>query len=162
MVTIFYIFNLYFTIMKREIGVIKMKLSKHKKESIKSTLPVVVPIVVCVYIAWCSAMFIGGCSSSSYVQVNVSNTESIHNNLFGKDTLIEIGNGLYYDSTTRIVYWWNGILVDFNECSNTPTAYYAPNGLPYKYNPETNTFEEIDLMGDYDEKEDLSKGKEEN
>lgn len=24
-----------------------------------------------------------------------------------------------------------------------PTPYYASNGLPYKYNPETNTLEEI-------------------
>ena len=25
----------------------------------------------------------------------------------------------------------------------SPTPYYAPNGFPYRYNPETNTFEEI-------------------
>ncbi len=135
-----------------------MKLIKQRKESIKSTLPVIIPIVICVGVACCIAIFIGGCSS---VQVNVSNTESIHNNLFGTDALIEIGNGLYYDSTTRIVYWWNGVR-GYSYCATTPTAYYAPNGLPYKYNPETNTFEEIDLMGDYNEKEDLSKGKEEN
>jgi hypothetical protein len=29
--------------------------------------------------------------------------------------------------------------------STTPSPYYAPNGLPYRYNPETNTFEEIDI-----------------
>ncbi len=28
--------------------------------------------------------------------------------------------------------------------ATTPSPYYAPNGLPYKYNPETNTFEEIE------------------
>lgn len=33
----------------------------------------------------------------------------------------------------------------------TPSPYYAPNGLPYRYNPETNTFEEIDLKEDKNE-----------
>ena len=28
-------------------------------------------------------------------------------------------------------------------CATTPSPYYAPNGLPYKYNPSTNTLEEI-------------------
>ena len=41
---------------------------------------------------------------------------------------------LIYDTTTGIVYI---------EGRNFFTTYYAPNGLPYKYNPETNTLEEI-------------------
>ena len=55
--------------------------------------------------------------------------------------MIGIGDGLYYDSATRIVY------LKFNSGSYKGylSPYYAPNGLPYKYNPETNTFEEIDL-----------------
>ena len=84
-----------------------------------------------------------GCSCSEQpIQVNVSNDENISGTTFGENALIEIGNKLYYDSTTRIVYWWNGRMEDYR-CDTTPTAYYAPNGLPYRYNPETNTFEEI-------------------
>ncbi len=74
------------------------------------------------------------------VNVNVENQEELNNTILGKTALIEIGNGLYYDSSTRNVYWWNGVL-DGSYGSIAPTAYYAPNGLPYRYNPETNTFE---------------------
>lgn len=61
--------------------------------------------------------------------------------VFGEAALIEIGGMLYYDKTTRIVYWWNGYR--YTNRTTTPSAYYAPNGLPYRYNPESNTFEEI-------------------
>lgn len=44
------------------------------------------------------------------------------------------GDVLKYDTTTGIVYI-DGYYVF--------TPYYAPNGLPYKYNPETNELEEI-------------------
>ena len=85
-----------------------------------------------------------GCGSETVV-VNVENNEEIHNTTFGEYSLIKIGNGLWYDSTTRIVYWWNGALSYAVDFSTTPSPYYAPNGLPYKYNPETNTFEEIEV-----------------
>ena len=87
-----------------------------------------------------------GCgSTNTTVSVNVENKEELNNTVLGKEALIQIGNNLYYDSTTRIVYWWNGSLSYSSRYSTTPSPYYAPNGLPYKYNPETNTFEEIDL-----------------
>lgn len=84
-----------------------------------------------------------GCSfdSDPQVVIAVEDTENLHNTVFGESALIEIGDGLYYDSTTRIVYWWNGYL--FTTGATTPSPYYAPNGKPYKYNPESNTFEEI-------------------
>ena len=84
-----------------------------------------------------------GCGTETVVAVNVENSEKLHNVTFGKGALKNIGNGLWYDTTTRIVYFWNGVCssVDF---STTPSPYYAPNGLPYKYNPEKNTFEEIE------------------
>lgn len=45
---------------------------------------------------------------------------------------------LYYDSSTKIVY------MIFNEIvGHSMSPYYAPNGLPYIYNPETNELEEI-------------------
>lgn len=83
------------------------------------------------------------CSTNQQgVSVNVENDSSISGNVFGKSALIRLGNYLYYDTTTRIVYWWNGHLN--GDYATTPNPYYAPNGLPYRYNPETNTFEEID------------------
>ena len=85
------------------------------------------------------------CGSDTVVAVNVENAEQLHNTTFGRDALIYIGNGLYYDSTTRIVYWWNGYMYA-SESSTAPSAYYAPNGFPYRYNPETNTFEEINIV----------------
>lgn len=84
------------------------------------------------------------CGSETVVAVNIENEANLYNRTFGEDALIEIGNGLYYDSVTRIVYWWN--LYDcMSSKYSTPSPYYAPNGLPYKYNPETNTFEEIEV-----------------
>lgn len=46
---------------------------------------------------------------------------------------------LYYDQMTRIVYIENNTYIGYD----VYTPYYAPNGLPYKYNLETNIFEEI-------------------
>ena len=86
-----------------------------------------------------------GCGKTTTLNVNVENSSELNNTTLGTDSLILIGNGLYYDSTTRIVYWWNGTMSTFANFATTPTAYYAPNGLPYRYNPETKTFEEIDI-----------------
>lgn len=83
-----------------------------------------------------------GCGARETVSVNVDNSEGLTNTAFGRSALVEIGDYLYYDSTTRIVYWWNGALMGYR-ADTTPSPYYAPNGLPYRYNPGTNTFEEI-------------------
>ena len=80
-----------------------------------------------------------GCGETTTISVNVENSEELSSPTLGKDNLISIGNNLYYDSATRIVYLKNN--TDGGLC--VFTAYYAPNGLPYKYNPETSTFEEI-------------------
>ena len=90
-----------------------------------------------------------GCGSDTVIAVNVENAEELDNTIFGRDALVYIGNSLYYDSTTRIVYFWNGNLAA--DWSTTPSPYYAPNGLPYRYNPETNTFEEINITELYGE-----------
>lgn len=78
------------------------------------------------------------------VHVNAENPDNLSNNTFGTSALVEIGDDLWYDSTTRIVYWWNGVL-NCSRIDTVPSPYYAPNGLPYRYNPETNTFEEIEV-----------------
>ena len=89
---------------------------------------------------------ITGCGSETIVAVNVENNEELHSDIFGKNALIKIGNGLWYDSTTRIVYLMFSCVEE-----GYISPYYAPNGLPYRYNPETNTFEEINNMnkGEY-------------
>lgn len=80
-----------------------------------------------------------GCGETTTISVNVENSEELSSPTLGKDNLISIGNNLYYDSATRIVYLKNNTSSGW--C--VFTAYYAPNGLPYKYNSETSTFEEI-------------------
>lgn len=81
--------------------------------------------------------YLVGCSSEP-IQVNVSNNDNISSNQFGK--FVDIGRNLVYDSATRIVY-----IEDYTSYGYMVRCpYYAPNGLPYKYNPETNTFEEIE------------------
>lgn len=82
-----------------------------------------------------------GCSNSQVVSVNVENKNDLSGSVFGIKSLIEIGDMLWYDSSTRIVYLWNGYV--FSDHTTTPSPYYAPNGMPYKYNPSTNAFEEI-------------------
>lgn len=81
---------------------------------------------------------LAGCAEKKQAATDAE-TKVVH----GEDNLVEIGNGLYYDSITKIVYWWNGSI--HYDWATTPSPYYAPNGLPYKYNPEKQTFEEIVL-----------------
>ena len=99
-------------------------------------------MVVAMLICLLTVLSLAGCGSGT-INVNVENDNTINGTTFGKSALIEIGDCLWYDSTTRIVYWWNGSINIYGDCDTTPSPYYAPNGLPYRYNPETNTFEEI-------------------
>lgn len=94
----------------------------------------------------CATMFtLNSCASLPETNyVNVENQETTLSTVLGKGVLVQIGSHLYYDPITRIVYWWNGVLSENRQDSTTPFPYYAPNGLPYLYNPETNTFEEIE------------------
>lgn len=81
-----------------------------------------------------------GCGEETTLNVNVENGNELSSNTLGKQSFVEIGSNLYYDSATRIVY-----IRHINSYGSSYSAYYAPNGLPYRYNPETNTFEEIDF-----------------
>lgn len=87
------------------------------------------------FIAFCLVLLIGcslvGCGGT--VQVNVNNSEELSSNELTH--FLKISNILSYDEATRIVY----IMSTYNI-----TPYYAPNGLPYRYNPETNTLEQIE------------------
>ena len=98
----------------------------------------------CLFIALAAGvLMLSGCESSEPVHVNVEDSAELQGNTFGTANLVEIGDRLWYDSTTRIVYFWNGYL-GYTDYSATPSPYYAPNGKPYRYNQETNTFEEIE------------------
>lgn len=91
-------------------------------------------IVICFYC-------ITGCGSKE-ASLNVKQESSINSTgKIGIKNLKEIGGNLYYDVTTGIVYWWNGEV--HGSSATTPSVYYAPNGLPYKYNFTNNTLEEI-------------------
>ena len=98
-------------------------------------------ILVCTFVFGLTA-----CTGDTHISVNAENSDQLSGGKFGESAMVEIGDGLYYDSTTRIVYWWNGII--YSQSATTPSPYYAPNGFPYRYNPETNTFEEIEY-GNY-------------
>lgn len=78
-------------------------------------------------------------------KVNISSGDENAVKQVGIGQLKKIDEGyLYYDVATNIVYFWNGIISSAYH-STTPSPYYAPNGLLYKYNPSTNTLEEITL-----------------
>lgn len=114
-------------------------------EGCKKISQVVAMIVGAVFLVVIS---LTGCAPSEPelvpVNVNATNQTNITRQVLGEEALIELGSGLYYDSVTGIVYWWNGRFDPTYYGATTPTPYYAPNGLPYRYNPETNTFEEIE------------------
>lgn len=100
----------------------------------------IITTIVCLAVA----LTLTGCGETKSVNVNVEKDSTISGNVFGKAALTKIGDCLWFDKTTRIVYWWNSeISENGTRWDTTPSPYYAPNGLPYRYNPETNTFEEI-------------------
>ena len=100
---------------------------------------IIVGLVSCVLV-----FSLTGCGkTTTTLNVNVENSSDLHSNTFGNQSLIEIGSGLFYDSATRIVYMAHGTNGVYE--SKTYCPYYAPNGLPYKYNPKSNTFEEINF-----------------
>lgn len=102
-------------------------------------------IIITAMIVICSCFFTG-CGSKE-TSLNIKQESSVSSTgRIGIKNLKAIGGYLYYDVTTRIVYWWNGA-TGVREYATTPSAYYAPNGLPYKYNPTTNTLEEINNGG---------------
>lgn len=90
----------------------------------------------------CLTISMVGCGDKT-IYSNMENSSDLSDTAIGSGALIEIGSNLWYDSTTRIVYWWNGHISSGCYGATAPTPYYAPNGLPYRYNPESNTFEEI-------------------
>lgn len=94
-------------------------------------------ILIAIIISCFLIFTLTACSEPVQVNINVSNSGNLSSNRFG--VFVDIGNNLAYDSATRIVYVKN--YTYYGNYVYIP--YYAPNGLPYRYIPETNTFEEI-------------------
>lgn len=96
-----------------------------------------------------STAFLGGCilvpepAPVTNLFERDTNEVKLSGNIFGETSMIQISNSLWYDSTTKIVYLWNGKMWASDKMEYIPAPYYAPNGLPYRYNPETDTLEEI-------------------
>ena len=98
----------------------------------------IITTLICIIIMF---VFVG-CAGTPNVHIN--NDGKLINTAIGEESLVEIGGGLWYDSSTNVVYWWNGVLM-YSDYATTPTPYYASNGFPYIYNPETNTLEEVNI-----------------
>lgn len=93
--------------------------------------------IIAIILAFIFTFSLTGCGTEETVQVNVSNNESLASLHLGEFNYIS--DGLVYDIATRVVYIRNRT----SDHYWVYTPYYAPNGLPYRYNVETNTFEEI-------------------
>lgn len=100
----------------------------------KKTLTIIFSLILVFSLVGCAE---ADTKTNINIEINGKLINKVVNNL-----LIPISDDLWYDSTTKIVYWWNGSL-NMANCATTPTPYYASNGLPYRYNSETNTLEEI-------------------
>lgn len=80
---------------------------------------------------------LSGCENT---QLNVSVEGQVEAKSNGFIDICDEPIRLVYDSMTRVVYICNHAYGS----NGIYTPYFAPNGLPYRYNPETNTFEEIE------------------
>ena len=97
----------------------------------------IVMLIVCVFMICCLTVIGCGDTDASYhetLNVSLSNNQNI--------CLHRIKDTIYYDTRTGIVYFWNGY--NYYNAASMPSPYYAPNGLPYKWDPITEKLEEID------------------
>lgn len=65
-------------------------------------------------------------------------------------------DSIYYDANTRIVYIIIPV-IDMSTDFGFMSPYYAPNGLPYMYDTETNSLVEINNKSSMHEKENPAK-----
>ena len=97
---------------------------------------------LCIILLGSTIWLLSGCEKSDTVVVAANNAEELYYDSLGISNLIRIQDGLYYDGATRIVYMWNGW--KDGKRYTPPSPYYAPNGNPYRYNPDKNMFEVIE------------------
>lgn len=84
------------------------------------------------------------CNRYKNVNVGISDKDGniISVNNYGIENLKYIGGGLYYDTVTEIVYFWNGKYETYS--ATMPTPYYSKNGKLFTYNSHTNSFTEVE------------------
>lgn len=90
-----------------------------------------------------SATLLVGCGESTVLNVNVE-TEGNPTQPAAFINICDKPIPLSYDPMTRNIYIRNRTVNANGLSCYVYTAYYAPNGLPYRYNPSTNTFEMIE------------------
>ena len=110
-----------------------MMTQKNKKDIQKMIATILVLAIVLLI-----TVTVTGCNKTGAVQEE----NQVLINSKGVYSLIHIGNGLYYDNETGIVYWWGGVL-GYSSGATVPSAYYSSNGNLCRYNSETRFIEEI-------------------
>lgn len=98
--------------------------------------------ILAIFIIALAFILLSTLDSDPSMQVSVKTTEGTTYQDFGVDMLQKLDGGLYYDQTTGIVYFWNGVF-SIAKNSTTPTPYYSENGKLYRYDPVSNTMEEV-------------------
>lgn len=98
--------------------------------------------VLCTILLLSAIWLLSGCEKSDAVVLTANNAEELYYDSLGISNLIFIHDCLYYDGATRIVYLWNGR--SDGKRYTSPSPYYAPNGKPYRYNPDKKMFEVIE------------------
>ena len=96
-----------------------------------------------ILLATIGAIFISITSCGSSIWTSIKTDGKSVSKPAGVSRLQSLGSGLYYDQTTGIVYFWNGTFSVGSSSSTTPTPYYSENGKLYRYDPASNTMEEI-------------------
>ena len=92
------------------------------------------------------------CNRPRNVNASISDKDGniVSSNSYGIANLKSISQSLYYDSVTKIVYFWNGVFSIDN--ATMPTPYYSENGKLIKYNPLNNLFMEVEDGSNVEEK----------
>lgn len=100
--------------------------------------------ILAVFIIVLSFILLTAFDSDHSMQASVKTTEGTAYKDFGVvDRLQKLDGGLYYDQTTGIVYFWNGSFGIARNSATMPTPYYSENGKLYRYDPVSNTMEEV-------------------
>lgn len=102
-------------------------------------------IVACYFIVAFSFVFLFGCAITGEAIAEIATQSEasveIETPLVNPPKFEKLARHLYYDTDTMVVYL--GFSVDHKAAYRGYCPYYAPNGLPYKYNKETKALEEI-------------------
>ena len=101
-------------------------------------LLIILDLLIVLFCNGCSCSYDGSDTAQKDLKINADFVH-IENN---------VSENLYYHKTTKIVYWVGGSYMvntmGHDYTTSYMTAFYAPNGLPYKYDVATNSLYEIE------------------